>query len=805
MNDLISTADAQLFINKWKDIIEKDKAELHNKVKQLKEAQTSSNMSRREITQNSEELEKQQGEDKENFDTVQTSNNNSLVDSRKPTTEDNRNMISFPLKSNNNTNLLHTSQEQKQEDTHNIRNKKLKKKIVIPINSREVEKDLLASIFEKSPLIIGDKSSVKVFQVKNSSNNNKSNFKELGKVITLPLVSERQKEIDRLAELFENSEPSCVRTNDQLMLNVDEEQHRPDYSHASVTNNRMTTEQVQPPQSTMTTVSPDMNYYPVLSSSALAFDVKKKELMEERKKDYFDYMHKDEEQHRPYYSHASVTNNRMTTEQVQLPQSTMTTVSSDMNYPDFSSSALAFDGKRKQLMEERKKDYFDYIHEDEEQHRPDYSHASVTNNRMTTEQVQPPQSTMTTVSPDMNYYPVLSSSALAFDVKKKELMEERKKDYFDYMHKDEEQHRPDYSHASVTNNRMTTEQVQPPQSTMTTVSSDMNYPDFSSSALAFDGKRKQLMEERKKDYFDYMHKARLQMRNTRPVACSCSHHASLRDAATQTDLGTYNSNNPGYEDSSLQRPKVLMDSNSEYFTNRDKMKSSRGTCTSIPVSPAHSASSSCRSPNRSSRGRDIHKSADCFPSSPYLSPETTLAEKTNMAESCVIEGHVPNTHVKQYIYREELKKQIEERQRLEAERKEKEKHEEEAIERRFREQQEKLRRQYEMEEAQRLEYIMRRHVPDDHRRQRLTDSGVTAASLYNNNSYNRQRPTVLPCSNMATPYLSPDDRPLPLPDKKDKQQQQLRSTTANPVTMTTTNTTTTTTEQQDTSCGENIH
>ncbi|XP_075222212.1 uncharacterized protein LOC142324940 isoform X2 [Lycorma delicatula] len=725
MNDLISTADAQLFINKWKDIIEKDKAELHNKVKQLKEAQTSSNMSRREITQNSEELEKQQGEDKENFDTVQTSNNNSLVDSRKPTTEDNRNMISFPLKSNNNTNLLHTSQEQKQEDTHNIRNKKLKKKIVIPINSREVEKDLLASIFEKSPLIIGDKSSVKVFQVKNSSNNNKSNFKELGKVITLPLVSERQKEIDRLAELFENSEPSCVRTNDQLMLNVDEEQHRPDYSHASVTNNRMTTEQVQPPQSTMTTVSPDMNYYPVLSSSALAFDVKKKELMEERKKDYFDYMHKDEEQH-----------------------------------------------------------------------RPDYSHASVTNNRMTTEQVQPPQSTMTTVSPDMNYYPVLSSSALAFDVKKKELMEERKKDYFDYMHKDEEQHRPDYSHASVTNNRMTTEQVQPPQSTMTTVSSDMNYPDFSSSALAFDGKRKQLMEERKKDYFDYMHKARLQMRNTRPVACSCSHHASLRDAATQTDLGTYNSNNPGYEDSSLQRPKVLMDSNSEYFTNRDKMKSSRGTCTSIPVSPAHSASSSCRSPNRSSRGRDIHKSADCFPSSPYLSPETTLAEKTNMAESCVIEGHVPNTHVKQYIYREELKKQIEERQRLEAERKEKEKHEEEAIERRFREQQEKLRRQYEMEEAQRLEYIMRRHVPDDHRRQRLTDSGVTAASLYNNNSYNRQRPTVLPCSNMATPYLSPDDRPLPLPDKKDKQQQQLRSTTANPVTMTTTNTTTTTTEQQ---------
>lgn len=70
-------------------------------------------------------------------------------------------------------------------------------------------------------------------------------------------------------------------------------------------------------------------------------------------------------------------------------------------------------------------------------------------------------------------------------------------------------------------------------------------------------------------------------------------------------------------------------------------------------------------------------------------------------------GHAQNTHVKEYIYREELKKQIEENQRLEAERKEKEKHEEEAIEWRFRELQETLRRQYEMEEAQRIEYIMR--------------------------------------------------------------------------------------------------
>ncbi|XP_075222218.1 uncharacterized protein LOC142324942 [Lycorma delicatula] len=401
------------------------------------------------------------------------------------------------------------------------------------------------------------------------------------------------------------------------------------------------------------------------SSSALAFDKKKKQLMEERKKDYFDYMHKDEEQHRPDYSHASVTNNRMTTEQVHPPQSTMITVSSGMNYyPVLSSSGLADDEKRKELGGERKQDYFDYMHKDEEQHRPDYSHASVRNNSMTTEQVQPPQGSMTTVSSGKNYYTVLSSSGLAYDEKKKELGGERKQDYFDYTHKDEEQHRPDYSHASVRNNSMTTEQVQPPQGSMTTVSSGKNYYTvLSSSGLAYDEKKKELGGERKQDYFDYTHKDEEQHRPDYS-------HASVTNNRMTTE----------------------QDSNSEYFTNRDKMKSSRGTCTSIPVFPAHSSSSSCRSPNRSSRGRDIHKSADCFPSSPYLSPETTLAEKTNMAESYVVEGHAQNTHVKEYIYREELKKQIEENQRLEAERKEKEKHEEEAIERRFREQQEKLRR-----------------------------------------------------------------------------------------------------------------
>lgn len=54
-------------------------------------------------------------------------------------------------------------------------------------------------------------------------------------------------------------------------------------------------------------------------------------------------------------------------------------------------------------------------------------------------------------------------------------------------------------------------------------------------------------------------------------------------------------------------------------------------------------------------------------------------------------------------------------------------------------------------------------------RQRLAEMDVRAMHCSYPNYPKQHRPTVLPCSNIA-PFVSPDDRPLPLPEKKDKQQ-----------------------------------
>ncbi|XP_039276840.1 uncharacterized protein LOC111063010 isoform X2 [Nilaparvata lugens] len=159
--------------------------------------------------------------------------------------------------------------------------------------------------------------------------------------------------------------------------------------------------------------------------------------------------------------------------------------------------------------------------------------------------------------------------------------------------------------------------------------------------------------------------ARLKVRNPRvePQISYCSHDmVCLKDSATQTDDEPPN---PG-----LLEP--------------DDYRVMRGGL-SLPTSPEYSDRS--RSPMKSPR----------------------VGKPTS------------EMYIRQYQYREELKKQIEERQKLEAERKERERLEEEAIERRVREQQEKLRRQYEIEEQERLDYIMRRHIQDDVLRQRLAD------------------------------------------------------------------------------------
>ncbi|XP_039276847.1 inner centromere protein-like isoform X8 [Nilaparvata lugens] len=161
------------------------------------------------------------------------------------------------------------------------------------------------------------------------------------------------------------------------------------------------------------------------------------------------------------------------------------------------------------------------------------------------------------------------------------------------------------------------------------------------------------------------HQARLKVRNPRvePQISYCSHDmVCLKDSATQTDDEPPN---PG-----LLEP--------------DDYRVMRGGL-SLPTSPEYSDRS--RSPMKSPR----------------------VGKPTS------------EMYIRQYQYREELKKQIEERQKLEAERKERERLEEEAIERRVREQQEKLRRQYEIEEQERLDYIMRRHIQDDVLRQRLAD------------------------------------------------------------------------------------
>ncbi|XP_039276842.1 uncharacterized protein LOC111063010 isoform X4 [Nilaparvata lugens] len=212
----------------------------------------------------------------------------------------------------------------------------------------------------------------------------------------------------------------------------------------------------------------------------------------------------------------------------------------------------------------------------------------------------------------------------------------------------------------------------------------------------YEAKRNQLLKERRMEFCYYMNQARLKVRNPRvePQISYCSHDmVCLKDSATQTDDEPPN---PG-----LLEP--------------DDYRVMRGGL-SLPTSPEYSDRS--RSPMKSPRGRgnlDLHKSAYCFSG---ISPSTPVFDNPAAGE---VGKPTSEMYIRQYQYREELKKQIEERQKLEAERKERERLEEEAIERRVREQQEKLRRQYEIEEQERLDYIMRRHIQDDVLRQRLAD------------------------------------------------------------------------------------
>lgn len=270
--------------------------------------------------------------------------------------------------------------------------------------------------------------------------------------------------------------------------------------------------------------------------------------------------------------------------------------------------------------------------------------------------------------------------------------------------------------------------------TITIPSVHMSAPVTSSKSLLtgfgeHDYKRKQLIEQRKKDYCDYMNQTRLRMHNTRPeIQHSQSNNVSARDVAVQTDVTCVVG--------AFDRPSYLLDNNDSLLSNNTNEENNafRSAGASAPVSPIMSAES----------------------------------------HSKIQSADASDTHMKQYIYGEQLKKQIEEKQKLDAERKEREKREEEAMERRCREQQERLRRQYEIEEAQRVTF--RRRVHDEQLHQRLTQPEIAGVQCNYMNYGKQHRPTILPCSSI-TPFLSSGDRPLPLLEKRNKPRRKNTSNT----------------------------
>ncbi|XP_039276417.1 uncharacterized protein LOC111058067 isoform X2 [Nilaparvata lugens] len=248
--------------------------------------------------------------------------------------------------------------------------------------------------------------------------------------------------------------------------------------------------------------------------------------------------------------------------------------------------------------------------------------------------------------------------------------------------------------------------------------------------------------------------AHLKVRNPRgePQISYCSHDVvRLKDIATQTDDEPPN----------------------PYLLEPDDYRVMGGGL-SLPTSPEYSHRS--RSPMRSPRGRgnlDLHKSAYCFPG---ISPSTPVFDKP----ADEVGKPTSEMYIRQYQYREELKKQIEERQKLEAERKERERLEEEAIERRVREQQEKLRRQYEIEEQERLDYIMRRHIQDDVLRQRLADIQLhDTREKPAGGKEKRMRPVkVTHCSNQEPQPSQEDSNQVPAAEPGDPVSQLIESAEA---------------------------
>ncbi|XP_039276416.1 uncharacterized protein LOC111058067 isoform X1 [Nilaparvata lugens] len=270
----------------------------------------------------------------------------------------------------------------------------------------------------------------------------------------------------------------------------------------------------------------------------------------------------------------------------------------------------------------------------------------------------------------------------------------------------------------------------------------------------YEAKRNQLLKERRMEFCDYMKQAHLKVRNPRgePQISYCSHDVvRLKDIATQTDDEPPN----------------------PYLLEPDDYRVMGGGL-SLPTSPEYSHRS--RSPMRSPRGRgnlDLHKSAYCFPG---ISPSTPVFDKP----ADEVGKPTSEMYIRQYQYREELKKQIEERQKLEAERKERERLEEEAIERRVREQQEKLRRQYEIEEQERLDYIMRRHIQDDVLRQRLADIQLhDTREKPAGGKEKRMRPVkVTHCSNQEPQPSQEDSNQVPAAEPGDPVSQLIESAEA---------------------------
>lgn len=177
--------------------------------------------------------EKEDSEDKENIEQINDQiNNENYINNF---TEDNRKDITTNKYSHQNNNYMlsslpsknnHSNPFQKQKHEENLNNntknkKKLKRKSVRPVNVRDLQKEQLANIFEKSESPFfdsktsADKNRVRVFQINN--NNDNSCFKK-GTVTTPPLVSDRQKEIDRLAQLFEDSRSSYDRNLEPVEL-----------------------------------------------------------------------------------------------------------------------------------------------------------------------------------------------------------------------------------------------------------------------------------------------------------------------------------------------------------------------------------------------------------------------------------------------------------------------------------------------------------------------------------------------------------------------------------------------------------